>query len=315
LKKSLDKKPARRKYTRQLCQICNREYNNINAHNRRVHQRSRRHQCDLCPLAFFTPREIRLHMPVHQKYREKNILCNYCNKAFLTKTTLKSHVDSQHLKQNLIYCEICGQSFQVNHSCFLRIADFLTYLNRFQSNYMYRTHVRHRHTNERPYQCDKCSYSGLNYGAIRGHMTNVHMVRGFKCVYCLEVLPSEEAYTEHLAQFHKSMKRQYKCTYSDCAKMFWKVWQVQEHINKFHLNARRYGCNTCSRYFRDRKTLDGHIISAHLKMVFSCQAFNCNVQYKTIKSLKNHIKKFHQNLGDRAVKQMLEDLKNIEIPN
>jgi KRAB domain-containing zinc finger protein len=294
LRKSVEKDRTKsRKYNRQLCQICNRGYNNINAHNRRVHQRSRRHQCDLCPLNFFTRREIRLHMAVHQKYREKNSLCVYCNKNFATEKSLKSHVDKIHLKQNLIYCERCGQAF-VN-------------------SITYQTHVRHRHSGERPYKCDKCQYSGFSYGAIKDHIITFHYKKRYTCQYCLKVFRTEKTYSDHLLRYHKSLK--YKCTYPDCQRVFSKSWDVRRHVEHYHLLVRNHQCNTCGEGFWKKASLECHIVSSHLKLKFSCEVLHCGAQYGSKKSLRLHIKRNHQDLDKDIVKQLQDNLRNIQIPN
>lgn len=64
LRKKISRKSSPKKKAKKICPLCNKDYENLPRHIRRIHQRIREFQCDHCPTAFFTLSEIRIHMRV-----------------------------------------------------------------------------------------------------------------------------------------------------------------------------------------------------------------------------------------------------------
>lgn len=71
-----------------LCQKVSYNRKALRDHLERVHCKSKKMFCDLCPKFYFTRRAIFAHMKVHNK---KNFTCNICDYKTVFKSRLKTH--------------------------------------------------------------------------------------------------------------------------------------------------------------------------------------------------------------------------------
>ncbi|KAJ2938667.1 hypothetical protein O0L34_g11993 [Tuta absoluta] len=93
------------------CHACEKVLANrssLRTHIKRHHLLQRLHQCPECDMKFFSPSELKKHMPKHTGLRD--FKCDVCQKAFGRQKTLKEHMRI-HLNDRRYKCEHCGQAF------------------------------------------------------------------------------------------------------------------------------------------------------------------------------------------------------------
>lgn len=97
-----------------LCHICGNDYKlmkDLTRHQLKHSIREKNYTCDMCDKKFFYSHSAKLHMrSVHLKERPFHCTVDGCNKAFLRKMHLTTHLQL-HTKRNLFPCIICGKKF------------------------------------------------------------------------------------------------------------------------------------------------------------------------------------------------------------
>ena len=74
-------------------------------------QDKRRHYCDKCPAHYSRKDELTNHQQNNCLKTERDFICEDCNKAYYSDTTLMQHYYKIHLKQYLYYCRKCNEGF------------------------------------------------------------------------------------------------------------------------------------------------------------------------------------------------------------
>lgn len=105
----------------------------------------------------------------------KPFQCNYCDKAFISESSLTKHVRS-HTGERPFPCKLCNKSFS-------------------QSSGLY-THMK-SHSTERPYQCDLCSRSFKIIGDYKMHVRKHSGIRPYLCDACPKTFMTLGACSQH----------------------------------------------------------------------------------------------------------------------
>ncbi|XP_075210607.1 uncharacterized protein LOC142317960 [Lycorma delicatula] len=81
-----------------------------------IHTKEKNYICNFCQKSFNHKTSLKIHLNIHTK--EKNYICNICQKSFNRKTSLKRHLNI-HTKEMNYICNFCQKSF--NHKTSLKI--------------------------------------------------------------------------------------------------------------------------------------------------------------------------------------------------
>lgn len=141
---------AREKHREQLfCEICQKFFNGIDSlktHVRTQHQKKEKQETSNSALP---------------TYMKRNLVCDKCGKKFLGKTSLSDHVRSDCGRNPLYSCHICGKHLTtagILKTHLLLHKDETPYQcdncgKTFKVKAQYKTHIKQRHTDYKPYKC------------------------------------------------------------------------------------------------------------------------------------------------------------------
>lgn len=114
-------------------------------------------QCNQCGKTLSNKRKLRHHEETHlDRSKRQKWSCRECDKAFLCKGYLASHIQTIHRKKKPYTCSQC------NYSC----------ANRFRLDLHVQTHLNH--DSRQKYPCKECNKSFLSPASLRGHIISVH---------------------------------------------------------------------------------------------------------------------------------------------
>lgn len=136
--------------------------------------------CPYCDVPFRSYYQRNQHMvKVHDsdvKYK-----CNVCNKGYILKSLLMSHIKKNHLMERNYQCIECGY--------------------RFFSNKALKAHMV-KHTGEKNYTCEVCHKSYARKYTLREHMRIHNNDRRFKCEVCGSTFVQKCSLKSHLLSHH-----------------------------------------------------------------------------------------------------------------
>ncbi|CAB3261147.1 unnamed protein product [Arctia plantaginis] len=200
-------------YRNYICDICDLGF--INKHKLRNHQRTHdigTFNCSFCDKVFST----RVRKLCHEKYthnagaryttncphcdesftsyyqRNRHMTdahnssaatykCNICDKSFILKSKLTSHIKKVHLMERNHICAECGQGFFIKQSL---------------DEHMI------KHNGERIYKCTVCSKAYARKKTLREHMRIHNNDRRFKCGLCPLAFVQKCSLKSHMLSNH-----------------------------------------------------------------------------------------------------------------
>lgn len=206
-----------RNIKRGYCDLCAKTFVNIDRHRLVRHAgkfRGPPYVCDHagCEKTFDKPSYFRRHLAYHSKLA--NIICDKCGSTFKFQFELQrhSHLHSDHRP---FECDICGKSFK----------DFVTMKRHIQlhsgtkqfpcsydgcdkiykSNFRRVSHVRSKHTGEKPYSCSYCDHRFPDSSSLTQHLRMHTGVLPYKCHLCGKGHSQSGNLKRHLRLMHKTI--------------------------------------------------------------------------------------------------------------
>lgn len=91
------------------CKTVATQQSNLDRHIKNVHEKQKNFLCDACDKAFGSKSDLQRHVDgVHKK---KTYSCFFCPTTLQCETSLIRHISEKHKDQKLYPCDVCGQSF------------------------------------------------------------------------------------------------------------------------------------------------------------------------------------------------------------
>jgi hypothetical protein len=167
--------------------------------------------CSFCLTTLNNSRDRNNHVKmIHENQVEGKIICQFCQKSFMSKTAIKYHVDILHsVSSSKVNCKLCNETFQ--HVMSLK------------------RHMKSQHKkNPEMYQCVDCQkefkrndyltvHTSLVHNAVNVAVNMVETLRqddgSYKCKDCGEVFLGNEADKNVVAHLMKKCKSddQFSC--------------------------------------------------------------------------------------------------------
>ncbi|XP_013163797.1 PREDICTED: zinc finger and BTB domain-containing protein 41-like [Papilio xuthus] len=179
------------------CNHCDKVFNTLvkmKFHINYTHNNSTRYitNCPYCELSFTSYYQRNRHL--FSEHNSSNYKCNICDKTFILKSKLTSHIKQNHLMERDHICTICGKGF---------------FIKRFLNDHMI------THNGERIYQCMVCKKRYTRKKTLREHMRIHNNDRRFKCRLCSSAFVQKCSLKSHmlsnhgltLAEFEESQNR------------------------------------------------------------------------------------------------------------
>ena len=184
-----------------------------------VHEKLKRHKCDICPSSFYHKLDLTKHKStVHDKI--KQCKCDTCSLAFTSVNNLSRHIVAIHTaKENNVKCDICAHEFP-------------------QDSYLKR-HKAWVHGSIKNHKCDFCDKPFFVYSELKKHL-RVHdrpkdfkykstIKKNFKCEQCSSSYDRSIHLINHRVSVHGG-DTSYNCDICDLA--FAKDFWLKKHFIK-----------------------------------------------------------------------------------
>ena len=169
--------------------------------------------------------------------------CDICDKSFSSKSNLKHHIDTIHLKLKSYKCEECGKTFNQKgnleyhvKTVHLKIKPYKCEecCKTFGSKQDLKRHIDAVHLKIKPFKCDECGISFATEGNLKTHINQVH--HPYKCKYCEELFDDQDSLYGHVSLVHKNFNDDSILTKSlpwDEPKLTWEeLDETWENVNR-----------------------------------------------------------------------------------
>ena len=253
-----------------------------------------KHICGICKKIFNRRKGLLNHRKLHSALYRFNY-CSKCNKNFNTKDILRKHDKSVHAESRNFVCDYCGKGFKradglkehlrTHNTDDSEKAECSVCGKLLSSRKALQIHMR-IHENIVPFMCETCGKSFRQQSNLKSHVINIHTDEAkFQCEKCPRKLKSLARWKVHM-RFHackegldkintQSLGKFYRCKF--CPKTFATATQYKTHLSA-HSNERPFGCNICSKFFKERSKLKRHINTVHFEASSSFMV-NCTQQF------------------------------------
>uniref|UniRef100_A0A8D9BCR1 Zinc finger protein 354B n=1 Tax=Cacopsylla melanoneura TaxID=428564 RepID=A0A8D9BCR1_9HEMI len=146
------------------------------------------------------------------------------------------------------------------------------------------------------YPCPFCSHRGKYRNAFKAHLKIHLMIKPYVCHYCGRAFSHKTNRDSH-QHIHTGYKP-YICL--TCTQSFRTMSLLRRHMLCEHQHIRKYQCDTCKKSYKDRRTLDVHILRHVSLKPHRCKLKDCNYTFRQVSNLRSHMRIYHT--GERPYK-------------
>ena len=175
--------------------------------------------------------------------KQKQNICNICNKPFSTLGNMRNHIMVIHQNYRPFKCTYpgCNKNYSIESR--------------------YQIHLR-THIGSKPFICQICNKSFNEKGNLKTHLRFHSEIRPYKCPHCNKSYKTNGHLKDHIEILHNLIKK-YICKF--CNKKFGRISTLKAHI-KTHTGEKNYKCKIegCDKYFAEKGNMEIHY-RRHLK--------------------------------------------------
>ena len=257
-------------------------------------------KCDSCDKSFSSKSKLEEHKVMHPG--EKSFICKTCGKRFSRAYHLKVH-DRQHTGERPYKCDQCKRTFMDSSALRGHIKTHATDKPNIckicDRGFKDRANLRQHeatHRSERPYKCETCGQAFTFKRNMLRH-SEMHKKKPlsiehtiYKCDFCIKIFSSQKELIDHNQQEHpdtvltetNANNFVFKCVHQKCQRVFPTEALYLSHVELVHDAD-------------DKGDKEENFVPGLEDGPFSCQF--CGVQFVNIKTLRQHLKTFHANIG------------------
>ena len=265
-----------------ICDFVSKSRHSLHDHIKNVHKDSRVHQCEKCPFTYSSSNSLKLHVKnIHERVKFK---CDLCEKTFTLERHLLEHIRCHNTNSNdFLQCANCLGKFKRK--------SMKAHENTCESQLQKKMQQDLKH--ETWYKCELCEKSLFGILTFRGHMTQVHIRKGWHyCDHdqCRMSYPTKNKLEHHVKMNHEEPA--YRCDI--CNKTFRYKRLYNKHIaTDIHDENGDWHCELCGYITKMRSQLNEHRRIVHEnKKLFKCE--KCPAAYNTLSNLEMHVKNIHE---------------------
>lgn len=173
-----------------FCKQCNRKFESQPA--LKYHETShemRKVKCEYCDKMFLTRSTLAIHLRIHLEKRPYS--CANCDQTFRQKTDLNYHIQSKHtsVEDYRFKCDYCDKKFARKYSLNL--------------------HTK-LHTGEKNYQCELCKKSFRASSYLQVHLRSHTGEKPYACPLCKKRFTVKADVRRHIGQVHRETPKKSK---------------------------------------------------------------------------------------------------------
>ncbi|CAH0731082.1 unnamed protein product, partial [Brenthis ino] len=244
------------------------------------------YKCLECDMFFKSSRARKNHV---DRYHREGLQCDQCQKKFVNRTTLTTHLRLHEGPLPREECPICHKmvrSIQIKY------------------------HIK-RHEDTNKYECTDCDKVFSHLATYQAHLkySRVHgteQVFKFECPMCQKRYPTKQTMQDHFNYQHLG-KTTHKCPI--CSKPIATRANVDKHLMRVHgekkQKPRNHVCQQCGKAFTDKKALTQHIVIHSGDRPITCDI--CEQSFKQKASLYTHRKRVHKIFPPKRSVEFMEE--------
>jgi KRAB domain-containing zinc finger protein len=242
-----DEEAGEKKYG---CEFCDKTYRSI--HKLKAHKSTHNiiamFECNICHKKLKTEGTLSYHKrTVHRDDNEKKFKCEFCGKAFWSRSDMKIHL-RMHTNDRPFLCHICSKTFKCS-------GHLINHNKSIHEDRHWLCHVCGiRFKTKRKY---------LEHGYTTGHVKEAKPldVRTWTCEECGKIFARKNDLKIHL-RIHSGVKP-YQC--ADCDKAFRCYNHLKQH-KVTHTGEKPYECKYCFKRFSQLANVNCHMKKCQYKI-------------------------------------------------
>lgn len=228
--------PRKKGSNRHECYLCRLDFDSfrqLKFHFAKVHKGDKPMKCNMlgCEKVFRTPSNLYDHK---RTVHARQFSCDHCEKAFVDKMRLLTHIRQHHLNQKPFKCKTCNKAFAS--------AQNLRW---------------HKHTHTKSFKCDTCGAQfGSNYNLSR-HKTSHASEKRYVCEDCGDCFSHSSNLSKHKS---KGLNINLVCT--ECGLKFCTEYRLRAHKHQ-HAKETELICELCGVQYAHKSSLHKHMRNRH----------------------------------------------------